>query len=478
MLACGAAARPAGAQGGVVQTLGSSSVRVPQRGTVRGVVRDSLLGAPLRGAIVQLVAEPSSTPFGLTVESDSLGAYRFVDVPVGRYVVGFHHPRLDSLGLEPPVHGVDVGEVSDIRADLAIPSGKRLRSAVCGGEASGATGAMLMGFVRSAQNLAPIAGADVEAQWMELQMGRSTMGNRLMRRTTTAAGNGWFVFCNLPGPGSVTLRATQGADSTDAVEFEMLKDDVERRELFLGSVRTTVVIDSVRQGDSLVTRTRTMRSGAARARGQIVRADNGRPLANATVSIANGPSARTNDKGEWVLTDVPPGTRAVAVRAVGYFPAQITLNVLDDTEAPPVALSSNKSVLETVKVRANYSRFADLKGFRERTRSGVGRYYNEQDIERRMPTVTSDLFNSMSGIYIEYGANGEKYFMVRGMGSDKCIPSVFLNGAELRGLDASSLDTFVNPARIIGIEVYQGGFAPMQFQSAMTGCGAIVFWTR
>jgi hypothetical protein len=98
-------------------------------------VLDSLQGAPLARALVQLVATDAPAPFGVTVETDSLGRYRITGVPVGRYTVGFHHPRLDSLGLEPPLHGVEVGSISDVRADLAIPSAKRLRATVCGPQA-------------------------------------------------------------------------------------------------------------------------------------------------------------------------------------------------------------------------------------------------------------------------------------------------------------------------------------------------------
>jgi hypothetical protein len=465
------------AQGGVVSRDSAITTRIAQRGVVRGVVRDSLLGGPLARALVQLVATDAPTPYGVAVETDSLGQYRITGVPVGRYTVGFLHPRLDSLGLEPPVHGVEIGSSSDVRADLAIPGAHRFRSAVCGTR----SGTMLMGFVRQADNLAPVSGATLEAAWLELRIDKQGVGNRLLRRTSVSSKNGWFVFCNVPSPGNVSLRVTAGADTIDAVEFEMAGNAVERRELYIGPSRIREVRDSVREGDSLVVRTSRLRVGDATLRGAIVRADNGRPLANAQVSVLNGPSTRTNERGEWIIADAPAGTRVIEARAVGYFPLRTTLNVTANGDAPLMALSSNKSVLESVKVRANYWRYADLKGFRARQRTFPGRFYNQRDIDARAAKTASDLLMSMSGVLIEYGENGDRFFYQKtpgALGHDRCIPTVYLNGAELRGLDASTLDTFINPTRVIALEIYQAGMAPSAFQSAFTGCGSLVFWTQ
>jgi hypothetical protein len=326
-----------------------------------------------------------------------------------------------------------------------------------------------------------VSGAQLEAAWMELRIDKQGIGNRLLRRTVVSGENGWFVFCNVPAPGNVTMRVVAGADTLDAVEFEMGGSPMERREVYVGSSRMRDITDSVHVADSVVVRSRTIRVGDATLRGAIVRADNGKPLANAQVSIVNGPTTRTNERGQWTLTEAPAGTRLLDVRAVGYFPLRITTNVTDGADVPMIALASNKSVLETVKVRANYSRYADLKGFRERHRSGTGRFYTEQDIDARAAKTTTDLLMTMSGVLVEYGENGDRYFYQKkpgAIGEDRCIPTVYLNGAELRGLDASTLDTFINPDRVVGVEIYQAGMGPAVFQSAFTGCGSVVFWTR
>src|SRR5207237_5782187 len=83
---------------------------------VRGVVRDSIAGTPLAGAVVQLVAADNPARFGLTTISDSLGRFTLNDVPHGRYTIGFFHPMLDSLGIEPPLRELYVDGAQPVRA--------------------------------------------------------------------------------------------------------------------------------------------------------------------------------------------------------------------------------------------------------------------------------------------------------------------------------------------------------------------------
>src|SRR5687768_8460338 len=75
--------------------------REPAPSTVSGVVHDSIARAPLVGAIVQLVRADSLARLSRTTTSDSLGRFAFVGVPAGRYMLGFFHQMLDSLGVEP-----------------------------------------------------------------------------------------------------------------------------------------------------------------------------------------------------------------------------------------------------------------------------------------------------------------------------------------------------------------------------------------
>jgi hypothetical protein len=125
---------------------------MPPGATIRGVVTDSMAGRPLAEATVQLVQAGTGDPNARTAVTDAQGRFAFAEVPEGRYLLGFLHPALDSLGLEPIAREVQVAGQREVRADLAIPGPARLRSAFCGAE--GGTGGMVMGFVRAAEGRA------------------------------------------------------------------------------------------------------------------------------------------------------------------------------------------------------------------------------------------------------------------------------------------------------------------------------------
>src|SRR3954467_11945499 len=99
--------------------------------TVSGIVRDSIGGMPMVGALVQLVAADSGVVLSTAASSDSAGKFSFANVRDGRYTLGFFHPLLDSLGITAPLREVRVVGGASLQIDLAIPGPSRVRSAIC-----------------------------------------------------------------------------------------------------------------------------------------------------------------------------------------------------------------------------------------------------------------------------------------------------------------------------------------------------------
>jgi len=426
--------------------------------TVSGVVRDSIARAPLAGAVVQLVAADSQARFGRTVVSDSLGRFMLADVPAGRYMIGFFHAMLDSLGVEPPLREVRVDGRRPVRADLAIPSPAGLRAAICGQQSAPESGAVVIGIVRDARNGGATAGVTVTGEWLEFSFAPEQRGWRTQRLTATTAENGWFALCNVPGAGTIALRASRGTDSTDLIEMQVPAERFLRRELYLGSSLGLV-------------------SGDGRLSGTVVTAAEGRPLAGAVVSIADGHETRANERGEWTLVDAPVGTRMLEVRAVGYYAERSAVDVV--AGAPPIrtALSTIKAMLDTVRITA--SRLNEqMKGFEQRRHGGMGRYLTPEDIARRGPIVTSDLFRMVPGFRVDRSGLGETRISMRGPFAGRCSPAVYLDGNYVGVLSADDIDQWVNPGEIAGIEIYTGPGVPPQFTTGMATCGSIVIWTK
>lgn len=445
--------------------------------TVRGTVFDSLAHAPLAGAAVQLASADPARAFGASVIADARGRFSFADVPDGEYLLGFQHPQLDSLGVELPPRGIQVRRGRSVRADLALPSAQRLRAAIC--TASGAVGApVLSGLVRHADGRAPIADAEVIAEWLEVSLARGsapvTTRPRLAVRTNA---QGFFALCGVPSPGMMRVVATTGADSTVVVEVVMSADGYQRRELYVGSATTRFLDAAAPPGDSAPWRIRERR-GDGRLTGTVVFGDAAMPLAGAQVRIIDGPHVRASARGEFTLTDVPAGTRMLEVRAVGYYPVRMPVDVVSAGAPVRVAMSRVRSVLDTVLVIAAYPDDKLRSGFADRRRLALGRFMTSDEIARRRPFATTDLFRNMAGVQLERGPDGDLSLYVRGNFADRCLPNIYVNGGQMNNLDAETLDVLLPPDRIAAVEVYSGAMVPAQFQPGLNGCGSIVFWLK
>ena len=460
----------------VVAAQAPDTTRRAAGATVSGVVRDSIAHAPLAGAMVQLVAADSLGRFGRTVVADSLGQFTVVGVPDGRYTLGFFHPMLDSLGVEPPLREVHVDGQRPMRADLATPSPARLRTAICGARSTFDSGAVVLGVVRDARDGTPAAGATVTGEWVELTFGPGGVVRRVPRLVATTKESGWFALCDVPSAGTMALAASRGADSTDLIEVQVPTDGFLRRELYIGAARTVVTGDGAPRGDTLAPPRRRLHLGDGRLNGTVATIE-GRPLVDAQVSIADGPQTRADERGEWTLVDAPLGTRMLEVRSLGYYPERRPVHVVAGAAPVRVALSTLKSVLDTVRVTAR-SNTRDRNAFEGRRRAGVGRFVTPQDIERRGVTFVSDIFRTVSGVRVDVDSSGiEKRILMRGA-HGLCAPAIYLDGSHIDGITAGDIDVWVKPKDIAGIEVYPDASAPPQYQVALSGCGSILIWTK
>jgi len=442
-------------------------------GAISGVVYDSIARRPLPGALVQVVAVEGARHFSNSTITDSLGRYRLSNVPGGRFMLGFLHPLLDSLGIEPLLHEVVVATSQSVRSDLAVPSPARMRAAICGAPDDSSRGGAVIGVVRDARDRAPLARVAVSVEWLELSLGREGMTGRITSQVDTTRDNGWFAVCNVPSPGTLVISAARGADSTDRVDIDLSSVSFARRELYVGASRIVTTGDSVR---------RLQRAGDGTLRGVVVAAGSRRPLANAQVGLIDGAWTTANDRGEWTMDGAPAGTRVLQVRAVGYYPQRVIVDVVEGAQPITTALPTMQSILDTVRIAA--SRLTRVtRGFEERRRSGFGRFLTQEDVIRRHPLVTSDLFHTVAGLRVEQMA--QKRILMNGMFGDRCFPAVYIDGMYMSDLSADDIDGMVSPDEVAGIEVYTGARAPAQFSRGLAGighvgdqCGSIVIWTR
>jgi len=458
-------------------------------GRVHGIVFDSLARAPLGSAWVQLAIADGRPDSSRTVVSDSLGQFSFDDVADGHYVLGFFHALADSLGIEPRGRSVFVAGHRTVRADLAVPSGGTLRALVCGeriGRDSGVVvqGATVIGIIRGAHGRSPQAGVSVSAEWLEVSLGGG-FDRRRPRLVATTSENGYFAFCNAPIGGTIYLMANRGADTTDLIEAQVPMEGFLRRDLYLGPARMVVTRDSTARSDSAKALVHVTRFGDGRLTGAVTSAESNQPIPTAQVRIVDGPASRVNERGEWTIGNAPSGTRVLEVRAVGYYPERRAVDVIDGTAPLRVALNTFKAVLDTVRIIARIEPSLHMSGFDERRRSSMGRFYTSADFQKRGMIETSDLFKNVPGVWVENTEDGKVVLMrsafVGQLTIDpdaRCRPSVYLDGMQLFQASIDEIDFYAPLKRVRAVEVYTESAVPPQFARGLTGCGAVVIWSK
>jgi hypothetical protein len=405
--------------------------------------------------------------------SDSAGRYALTGVPDGRYIIGFVHPILDSLGIEPTLREARVTGGRALHIDLATPGPSALRAAICGASASRDSGAVLVGVIRDARH-EPVLDAVVMAEWLEVTLSANGLARQTPRITATSKANGWFALCNVPNAGTIFVSAARGDVTTDVIELPIPAERFVRRALYLGAARPGVT-DSSR------------RAGSGRVSGVVRTAVEGRPLPGAQVSMIDGPETRANERGEWTLADAPGGTRMLEVRAIGYYPRRLPADVVEDAPPVRVELTTMKAVLDTVRINARREDLRRSNGFEDRRRSTIGQFLTDDDVLRRRPFVTSDLFKMVPGMMV-VPTSTVTQITLRSMFGGRCIPSVFIDGTYMFDLSADDIDGFVSPDEIAGIEIYSGLGVPPQFSAGNYGlgpggrpkepCGAVAIWTK
>ncbi len=446
---------------------------------VSGLVYDSIAAAPLSNALVQLVSETDRS-IAVSTLSDSLGRFAFASVAQGRYVIGFAHQKLDSLLLRPTVQRVIVDGVGNsVRISLSVPSWRTLSAAYCGlpGQRAEAT-AIMLGRLRTASG-APIVSDHraVRARWRDVFIDGS--GVRSVADSTSFAlqTSDEFALCGLPLESSVTVQAWLNADSTGAVELEVPASGVLLRDLVVATPERLhsagADAPDTARADSETPRARRRSTATVQTIGY-VRDTAGAAIARATVAGPGRDAAtRTDSSGRFTLSHAPAGTQTLEVRALGYIPRRIIVDLPDTSSAiAPIVLSRVTNLLSTVPVTARRS-FA---GFEARRRNGVGLFLDADAIRQRNPWDAADILRQLPGVVIGKRTSFSAKILTK-FGKQSCEPSIWIDGVELLS-KSKDLDAFVSVESIRAVEVFN---FPAEVPRDFAGdpfCGAILFWTR
>ena len=203
-------------------------------------------------------------------------------------------------------------------------------------------------------------------------------------------------------------------------------------------------------------------------------ADN-RPVVNAEVMLpGDSSSVRTDSLGRFRLGRLPAGTQSIDIRAIGFAPAMIDVDLPTNGErTDTVTLARHAQTLAAVNVVAAGTIY-DATGFGQRRATyPFGHYITAEEIKRRGNFDTHTLLpNTGPGrLRPSFGALTL---------SGGCAPVVFVDGNLVDPGTRYAVDAMnmIRPRDIRGMEIYgTADGAPFQFRDPRGRCGSVVIWT-
>ncbi len=235
----------------------------------------------------------------------------------------------------------------------------------------------------------------------------------------------------------------------------------------------------------------------------IVRDGREQPVPQVTVRGAGIRQTTTDDSGRFRLEITHHDLFTLELRRVGYLPSRVGVAAGSDTTIAVLILPAVRE-LPRLQVSAPSTLPPSLAGFEarmgERKRgAGTGLFITAAEIASMNPLRTAQILENMPSLAVRRYMDGRFGIFGKAGGGAECPATLYLDGVRLAS-DVSvvvpsrgraprpresdlSIDSFVEPTDIAGVEVYpRGALAPQQFQPPTsriaTQCAIVLFWTK
>ena len=193
-----------------------------------------------------------------------------------------------------------------------------------------------------------------------------------------------------------------------------------------------------------------------------------------------GLKGTTDYFGDARFPALQKGRYTVHARHIGFAPlaAEVEVSGRDSLEVT-LMLASTAQELAEVRVDATL-RPPFLREFEERRRAGMGQYITDSVIRASLGSPLEDILTSRlrgvavlrmpGGAFMPISTRGQNNF--KGM----CAISVYWNGVRIADIHSPTVD--IPASSIGGIEFYDPGTIPAQYQDPGSGCGVLLLWPR
>ncbi len=230
-------------------------------------------------------------------------------------------------------------------------------------------------------------------------------------------------------------------------------------------------------------------------RGRVIDSATGEGVADAAVTLLTATDlvqerVVTDSIGGFVVRAPSAGQYSLSLLRIGYaslttVPFEIGRGEIVDVE---VRLSIGAIPLDPLIITARARRErAALQQFRARAEGeGVGafgEFLTREDVDRHTGGNTTDLFRGLRNVTLapaftfELGfAPGRNLIVLQSGAERRCMPALYVDGIRFRQTPSSTVDDYLDPGVLEGVEVYRGTAAPVEYPGG--DCGVVLFWTR
>src|SRR5215204_2751889 len=177
-------------------------------GALRGTLHEKIESRSVRGASVSLVSVDAESSPTINARPDADGQFRLDSLAPGRYLVQVSSPTLDSLELSLPPERIEIAAGKASRFDFTMPSGARLRDAVCQGLRLSEGKVVVAGRALNADTERPLPDADVVVAWIHNFIDRATLKIVTQKRQASvkAGPDGAYRMCGVPSGAQLSLQ--------------------------------------------------------------------------------------------------------------------------------------------------------------------------------------------------------------------------------------------------------------------------------
>ena len=196
--------------------------------------------------------------------------------------------------------------------------------------------------------------------------------------------------------------------------------------------------------------------------------------------VSTSLASKTDERGAFIITGVPPGSVEIRARRLGFAPATRTVELKagENHDRIDFTLTALPAMLDQVVVQRTGMKYTGrLAGFYERLqrRSG-GQFLTREDFDRNESLSLSQLIARSPGVNSVRLGGGGGAVRMRGRA---CRPLVWMDGVPM---PAGEVDLDAFPVSTLhGAELYLGSTtAPIDYtaQQNRSSCGTILLWSR